>query len=339
MTEQQLKRIHPLDIPLEVFLADLPTRPRRIIKAEMAHFTHSGDEYIKPPFTVRHLLMFSRKEIRDWPNIGKKSLNEIEEWLRNIGLQLWEQHDERSLKLLRDHPMYYAAAAEDMTSNIWRPSDMAYRPGGLSMDQQPAAEEAPGQEQHDINKIAEALRREGLALLQTAHGYHVVKLGEVTAQAKQQPAKDSSATCGSLATHGEPVAYLVYAGVCDMRPVYPAHSTRASAEAMAREIKSVTEVRPLFLSPQPTPGHIKTMQQALKALEAALSDDQPYIARSKEAIAALRTALAEQPSPDEINQCDGCRSGLKLRGIMHHDSSGKAVMTCQKNRYAGVTNE
>ena len=107
MTEQQLKRIHPLDIPLEVFLADLPTRPRRIIKAEMAYFTHSGDESIKPPFTVRHLMMFSRSEIRHWPNMGKKSRNEIEEWLRNLGLQLWENHDERSLKLLRDHPMYH----------------------------------------------------------------------------------------------------------------------------------------------------------------------------------------------------------------------------------------
>ena len=107
--EPQLKRIHPLDIPLEVFLEDLPTRPRNIIKAEMVYFTHSGDEYIKPPFTVRHLLMFSRSEMRKWPNLGKKSLNEIGELLRNRGLQLWEQHDERSLKFLRDHPTYWIA--------------------------------------------------------------------------------------------------------------------------------------------------------------------------------------------------------------------------------------
>ena len=36
-------------------------------------------------------------------------LYEIEEWLRNLGLQFWENHDERSLKLLREHPMLYTA--------------------------------------------------------------------------------------------------------------------------------------------------------------------------------------------------------------------------------------
>ena len=107
--EPQLKRIHPLDIPLEVFVEDLSTRPRNIINAEMRYFTHSGDEYIKPPFTVRHLMMFSRKELRKWPNLGKRSLNEIEEMLRNRGLQLWEEHDERSLSLLREHPTYFVA--------------------------------------------------------------------------------------------------------------------------------------------------------------------------------------------------------------------------------------
>jgi DNA-directed RNA polymerase alpha subunit len=105
--EPQLKRIHPLDMPLEVFVEDLSTRPRNIINAEMGYFTHLGDEYIKPPLTVRHLLMFSRKELRKWPNLGKRSLNEIEEMLRNRGLQLWDEHDERSLRLLREHPTYY----------------------------------------------------------------------------------------------------------------------------------------------------------------------------------------------------------------------------------------
>ena len=42
----------------------------------------------------------------------------------------------------------------------------------------------------------------------------------------------------------------------------------------------------------------EAMQMALDALEAALSDDQPYISRSEEAIKALRTALA-QPEPKE----------------------------------------
>lgn len=109
--EPQPRRVHPLDTPLEVFVANLSTRPRNIINAEMMYFTHSGDEFMKPPFTVRHLMMFSRKELRAWPNLGKRSLNEIEEWLRNLGLQLWEKHDERSLKLLREHPTYYTAPA------------------------------------------------------------------------------------------------------------------------------------------------------------------------------------------------------------------------------------
>lgn len=49
-------------------------------------------------------------------------------------------------------------------------------------------------------------------------------------------------------------------------------------------------------TPQPTPEHTKAMQQALGAIEAALSDDQPYIARSKEAVTALQNALSQQPS-------------------------------------------
>jgi len=38
------------------------------------------------------------------------------------------------------------------------------------------------------------------------------------------------------------------------------------------------------------------MQMALDAIEAALSDDQPYISRSKETVEALRSRLA-QPEP------------------------------------------
>jgi hypothetical protein len=40
----------------------------------------------------------------------------------------------------------------------------------------------------------------------------------------------------------------------------------------------------------------KAMKLALEALEAAISDDKPYIVLSKEAITALREALAEQPA-------------------------------------------
>ena len=129
--EPQLKRIHPLDMPLEVFVEDLSTRPRNIINAEIWYFTHLGDKYIKPPLTVRHLLMFSRKELRKWPNLGKRSLNEIEEMLRNRGLQLWDEHDERSLRLLREHPTYFRAAlAEPVQEPVaW----MVYTPDGKSV--------------------------------------------------------------------------------------------------------------------------------------------------------------------------------------------------------------
>lgn len=104
--EPQLKRIHPFDIPLEVFVENLSTRTCNVINAEIGYFTLSGDEDMKPPFTVRHLMMFSRKEIRKWPNLGKISLNEIEEALKNRGLQLFDKHDVRSLRLLREHSTY-----------------------------------------------------------------------------------------------------------------------------------------------------------------------------------------------------------------------------------------
>ena len=105
----QLKRIHPLDVPLEVFLADLSTKPRNVIRAEMTNFERFEYEDIRPPFTVRHLVMFSRRELKKWPGLGRKGLNEIEELLRARGLQLWEAHDERSLKLLREHSSYFPA--------------------------------------------------------------------------------------------------------------------------------------------------------------------------------------------------------------------------------------
>lgn len=110
MEAPQIRKIHPLDIPLEVFLADLTTRPANIIMAEIGSFAPyagTGTYDIEPPFTVRHLCMFSRSEMRKWPNFGKKCLNEVEETLRAMGLQLWENHDERSLRLLREHKEYF----------------------------------------------------------------------------------------------------------------------------------------------------------------------------------------------------------------------------------------
>ena len=110
MESPQLRKIHPLDFPIEVFLADLTTRPANIIRAELAGFASyagTGTFDIEPPFTVRHLCMFSRSEMRKWPNFGRKCLNEVEEMLRARGLQLWENHDERSLRLLREHKEYF----------------------------------------------------------------------------------------------------------------------------------------------------------------------------------------------------------------------------------------
>ena len=95
------RRIHPLDVPLEVFLADLTTRSANVIRSEMQGL-FDGE-----PLTVRHLCMFDRKEMKRWPNFGKKCLNEVEELLRARGLQLWENHDDRSLRLLREHKEYF----------------------------------------------------------------------------------------------------------------------------------------------------------------------------------------------------------------------------------------
>ena len=114
----QLKRIHPLDVPLEVFLADLSTRAANVIRAEMRGFDRysgTGTFDIEPPYTVRHLCMFGKSEMKRWPNFGKKCLNEVCEMLRARGLQLWDQHDKRSLRLLREHPMYFKRYEDQIT--------------------------------------------------------------------------------------------------------------------------------------------------------------------------------------------------------------------------------
>lgn len=36
----------------------------------------------------------------------------------------------------------------------------------------------------------------------------------------------------------------------------------------------------------------------------------------------------------EKNQCDGCQAGKPLRGTLHIDDAGHAVMSCQMDRYA-----
>ena len=48
---------------------------------------------------------------------------------------------------------------------------------------------------------------------------------------------------------GEPVAWMVWAGILDMRPVMTLFATKELAEAHARQIKSNTEVRPVPATP------------------------------------------------------------------------------------------
>ncbi len=44
----------------------------------------------------------------------------------------------------------------------------------------------------------------------------------------------------------------------------------------------------------------EAMKLALEALEAALSDDQPYLRRSEKAVEAIRQALAEPSAPPKF---------------------------------------
>lgn len=158
----------------------------------------------------------------------------------------------------------------------------------------PAAEEAPQQEPDWTN--SETLPTElwkntrySLAFrLKVADGAVAFErrvVENLRSQLKQQPA-----------THGEPVAWRMrntaYSGLH-----YEYYTSKESAEQRQTDFNrsvddgGLHDLTPLYLEPQPTPEHIKAMKQALKALEAALSDDQPYIAQSKEAVTALQNAL------------------------------------------------
>lgn len=53
---------------------------------------------------------------------------------------------------------------------------------------------------------------------------------------------------------GEVVAYAVYAGILDKRMAGRPHKTQEEAERAAKEIKSETEIRPLYTHPQPQPS-------------------------------------------------------------------------------------
>ena len=62
---------------------------------------------------------------------------------------------------------------------------------------------------------------------------------------------------------------------------------------------------------------LDTMKQALEALEAALSDDLPYIDKSKVAITALRQALEQQPADEPVAWVDAKEEGYEFYGISY----------------------
>ena len=74
-------------------------------------------------------------------------------------------------------------------------------------------------------------------------------------------------------------------------------------------------------------------QQALEALEAALSDDQPYIERCKQTRTALRAALAEQEQEPVVDcpRCGHCcpqrkpLTGEEIAAIVREAAKGSAI--------------
>lgn len=55
----------------------------------------------------------------------------------------------------------------------------------------------------------------------------------------------------------------------------------------------------------------KTLEQAINALECALSDSRAYIVKSRESSAALRAALAAQPAcSPTLTECPRCKNDI-----------------------------
>ncbi len=69
------------------------------------------------------------------------------------------------------------------------------------------------------------------------------------AMAMLDKALSAAALAPARTEQQEPVAWLVYFGNGEKRPVYPAYNTKALAECAAAEIKGSTEVRPLYTVP------------------------------------------------------------------------------------------
>jgi hypothetical protein len=70
----------PENEPIGMLLDVLSTRPRNIINIEMS-MAFPGEKV-----TLGHLCKFARSEVLKFPNLGKKSLREIEEYMRPRGV-------------------------------------------------------------------------------------------------------------------------------------------------------------------------------------------------------------------------------------------------------------
>ena len=77
-----------LALPISEFLdqLDLPVRMRNALLAELSSVENQADT--GKITTLGEFLKFSREELLLWPNLGRRSLNELEEILRNRGLHL-----------------------------------------------------------------------------------------------------------------------------------------------------------------------------------------------------------------------------------------------------------
>jgi len=103
-----------------------------------------------------------------------------------------------------------------------------------------------------------------------AIGAEIIPLYRHPAPVQAEPAAQSNQLSGNSgelnliarAEQAEPVAWLVYAGILDMRPVYPAYNTKELAESAAACIKSNTEVRPLYLAPPAAPAKLEPLTLA-----------------------------------------------------------------------------
>lgn len=73
----------------------------------------------------------------------------------------------------------------------------------------------------------------------------------------------------------------------------------------------------------------------VEALKAAVEGECDGLALSDEQARNILDYLAsaQAASAEPRNQCDGCQAGMPMRGDLHTDSAGRAVMACQKDRY------